>query len=133
MFYIAFFTLSGDFLMGLYTIPYLVLALLCIIGAAAWDIIRIKHERKAAKYFLRLLYMNVPSVVVAFFVPLVNGNRTIGEILHYSLPMTFLLFLGLFVTVPVVGYVVGTIVDYISNAGGQFSNLKSPALENLRK
>lgn len=113
LYYIAFFTFQGDFVHGLYTIPYLVIAVLFLITAFVLDIRKraIDGEKRAKKYAITLSILNVPMVIVAFFVPLINGNRTIGEMLVYGPFLTIIMFLMLVITVPVVGFVAGMIVD----------------------
>lgn len=117
LYYIAFFTFQGDFVHGLYTIPYLVIATLFLITAFVLDIRKraIDGEKRAKKYAITLSILNVPMVVVAFFVPLINGNRTIDEILIYSAPLTIAMFVMLFITVPIIGFVTGMVVDMFTN------------------
>lgn len=98
---------------GHYTTPYLVLATLALLLAFILDLKRhlAEGERRAKIYPLTLFFMNFPMVIIAFFVPLINGNRNIGEILIYGVPLTIAMFIGLFITVPVIGFVFGLITD----------------------
>lgn len=113
LFYIAFFTFHGDFINGTYTRPYFIISIILLIVAFALDIIYRRDEHRAKTYPLQLTFLNTPSVIIAFFVPLINGNRTIGEILSYPIPLSIALFIGLFATVPLLGFVFGIITDVL--------------------
>jgi hypothetical protein len=127
LFYIAFFTFAGDFINGVYTTPYLVFSFLFLMLAFFLDLREnSRAEKRGMTYFITLAYLNVPMVVLAFFVPLMNGNRTIDEILIYQVPLTIGMFIGLFVTIPIIGYVMGTLIDFLRYTQKRMSLIKKP-------
>ncbi len=128
LFYTAFFTLKGDLLSGLYILPPLIISALSLITLLIMDVRDAKEKGRGKRYFTLLLNLNIPLVILSFVLPLVNGNRTLEQIYADPIFTTLGGVAMIFFTVPLLGYISGTVLDLILSEEKNMLEQKSKAL-----